>query len=144
MKLKTRTLVVGLMLVASVALAAKATDPTAKARQELMDSNGAAAKTLGGMAGGDAAFDAAAAAAAKAQLIANATDIAVKFKDAATDPESKASPDIWTNWDDFAAKATALGGAATALDVSSLDTLKAGMGAVGGACKDCHTKYKMQ
>ena len=112
MKFITRTLVVGLMFVAGVALAAKATDPTVKAWQELMDSNGGAAKTLGGMASGEAAFDAAAAEAAKAQLIANAADIPVKFMTQAADPESKASPDIWKDWDEFAGKAKALGDAA--------------------------------
>ena len=144
MKLKTRTLVAGLMLVAGVAIAADAADPTVKAWQTLMDGNGGAAKALGGMASGEVPFDGAAAEAAKQTLIANAADIPVKFQTQAADPASKASPDIWANWDDFAAKAKALGDAASMLDVSSLDTLKAGMGAVGGACKDCHSKYKMQ
>ena len=70
--------------------------------------------------------------------------MAAKFMTQASDPASKASPDIWTNWDDFVAKANALSTAATALDVTSMETLQAGMAAVGGACKDCHTKYKLQ
>jgi len=144
MKFKAKALVATLILVAGVAVAADATDPTVKAWQELMDSNGAAAKTLGGMAGGKMAFDAAAAEQAKAALIDNAGAIAAKFMTQASDPASKASPDIWTNWDDFVAKANALSTAATALDVTSMETLQAGMGAVGGACKDCHTKYKLQ
>ena len=37
MKFVTKTLVAGLVLVAGVAVAAEATDPTVKARQELMD-----------------------------------------------------------------------------------------------------------
>lgn len=144
MKFKAKALVATLILVAGVAVAADATDPTVKAWQELMDSNGAAAKTLGGMAGGKMAFDAAAAEQAKAALIDNADAIAAKFMTQASDPASKASPDIWTNWDDFVAKANALSTAATALDVTSMETLQAGMAAVGGACKDCHTKYKLQ
>ncbi|MBH1974090.1 MAG: cytochrome c [Rhodobacteraceae bacterium] len=143
MKFKAKALVATFILVAGVAVAADATDPTVKAWQELMDGNGAATKTLGGMAGDKMPFDAAAAAEAKAALIAHSGDIAAKFKTQATDPASKASPDIWTNWDDFVAKANALSTAAAALDVASLETLKAGMGAVGGACKDCHTKYNL-
>ena len=85
---------------------------------------------------------AAAAEAAKQQLIANAADIPVKFQNNATDPEAHAKPEVWTSWDDFAAKAAALGAAAAALDASSLDGIKAGMGAIGGACKDCHMAYK--
>lgn len=143
MKLVTKTLVVGLIMMGGIAFAqSKATDPDVHARQTLMDSNGAQAGILGGMAGGKTAFDAAAAEAAKAQLIANASDIPVKFTNNASDPESHASPDIWTNWEDFTAKAAALGAAATALDVSSLETLQAGMAGVGGACKACHTAYR--
>ena len=143
MKLKASTLVASLLLVAGVAIAADATDPTVKAWQETMDANGAAAKELGGMAGGKVPFDAAAAEAAKASLVAHAGDIAVKFATKASDPASKASPDIWTNWDDFAAKAKALETAAAALDVTSAETIGAGMGPIGGACKDCHTKYRL-
>lgn len=143
MKLKARTIIAGLMLVSGVAIAAEATDSTVKAWQELMDGQGGAVKALGGMASGEVAFDAAAAEAAKATLIANSTEIAAKFQTQAADPASKASPDIWTNWDDFVAKATALNTAAAALDVASAETIKAGMASVGGACKDCHTKYKL-
>jgi cytochrome c556 len=143
MRFKAKTLVATFVLLAGAAVAADATDPTVKAWQELMDANGAATKTLGGMAGGKMAFDGTAAAAAKTDLIAHAGDIANKFKTQASDPASKASPDIWTNWDDFVAKANALSTAAASLDVTSMETLQAGMGAVGGACKDCHTKYKM-
>ena len=142
MKTFTKTLILGLVMVGGIAFAGDATDPTVKARQDLMDSNGGAMKALGGMAKGEIAFDAAAAAAAQATLVANAADIAAKFKDQATDPASRAKPEIWTNWDDFAAKAGDLGKAAAALDTASLDTLKAGLGAVGGACGACHKLYK--
>lgn len=143
MNFVTKTLVIGLVMAGGIAFAqSKATDPEVKARQQLMDSNGAQAGILGGMASGKTAFDAAAAEAAKQQLIANAADIPVKFKPEATDPESRAKPEVWTSWDDFAASAAKLGAAAAALDASSLDGVKAGMGAIGGACKDCHTAYR--
>jgi len=142
MKLTTKTLVLGLVMIGGIAYGAAATDPDAKARQELMDANGGAAKTLGEMAGGKVAFDATAAEAAKQMLVADAEKIAEVFKNQSTDPASKAKPDIWTSWDDFTAKAGDLGTAAAALDASSLDGVKAGMGAIGGACKACHTAYK--
>jgi cytochrome c556 len=144
MKLTTTLLVAGLILAGGVALAGKATDPDAKARQDVMDANGGAMKTLGGMAGGDVAFDAAAAQAALKTLADDgATGIPAAFKaQGADDPESKAKAEIWTNWDDFLKKAKALGDAAAATDGTTLDGLKAGMGAIGGACKDCHMTYK--
>jgi cytochrome c556 len=141
MKTLTKTLILGLVMVSGIAFA-EASDPTVKARQELMDANGGAMKVLGGMAKGEVAFDAAAAEAAKATLIAAAADTAAKFKDQATDPASHAKPEIWTTWDDFTAKADDLGKAAAALDTTSLDGVKAGLGAVGGACGACHQAYK--
>ena len=142
MRFATKTLVIGLILAGGIAFAGSATDPDAKARQDLMDANGGAMKVLSGMAKGEVAFDAAAAAAAKATLIASAADIPAKFKNNTTDPQSHAKPEIWTSWDDFTTKAKGLGDAAAALDVSSLDGVKAGLGAVGGACGACHQTYK--
>ena len=48
-----------------------------------------------------------------------------------------------TNWEDFVAKSTAVNAAATALDASTLDSVKAGMAGIGGACKACHTAYRL-
>jgi cytochrome c556 len=129
--------------VATLSIAAEATDPTVKARQELMDVIGASTKTLGDMAKGEVAFDAAAAEAAKAAMIEASAGIAAAFEPQATDPATKAKPEIWTNWDDFVAKGEALNAAATAADVSSAEAIGASLGAIGGACKDCHTAYRM-
>jgi cytochrome c556 len=141
MKLLMKAVVVGALSVASVAFA-EATDPTVIARQDLMGSQGASAKVLGDMAGGKTPYDAAAAEAAKANLIATSADIAAKFEPQATDPDSKAKPEIWTNWEDFVVKANALSTAAAALDTSSAETIGAGMGGIGGACGDCHKAYR--
>ncbi len=108
-----------------------------------MKSFGGAAKALGGMASGEVAYDATAAEAAKANLVAGSADVHVKFEKAGNDPASGAKPEIWTNWDDFVGKANALNTAATALDVASAEGIKAGMGAIGGACKDCHTTFRV-
>jgi cytochrome c556 len=144
MKFATKALAASLALIAGMAFAeVEATDPLVIAQKDLMKSFGGAAKTLGGMASGEVAFDAAAAEAAKAVLVAGSADIAVKFETAGVDPASSAKPEIWTNWDAFLVKAKGLTDAATALDVASMDGIKAGMGGVGGACKACHTDYRV-
>jgi len=143
MNLISKLIAFGLILAAGVAAAQDATNPAVIARKDLMKSNGMSVKILGDMAGGKAAFDAVAAAAAAAQLAANAADVAAKFEVNEVDPASKASPDVWTNWDDFMAKADALGAAAKAMDTSTVEGVQAGLAGVGGACKDCHTSYRL-
>ena len=143
MKFISKTIVAGLILTAGVAFAGKSTDPDAMARQTLMGTIGMNTKVLGEMAGGKVAFDAAAAEAAKAALADAASKIAATFEPQGTDAESKAKPDIWTNWDDFVAKADALNKAAVAMDATTVEGIGAGMAGVGGACKDCHSKYQL-
>ena len=140
-----KVLILGAVLSAGAAFAEEErTDPNAIARAELMESIGKNIGIIGDMAGGKAAFDAAAAEGAKAALIEATGKIEATFKDqGGADPASEAKPEIWANWDDFLKKATAASDAAGALDVASLDTIKAGMGALGGACKDCHTTYRV-
>jgi cytochrome c556 len=143
MKTVTKTLVLGLVLMGGIALAqSKAVDPDVNARQTLMQANGAAMGALGAMAKGEKPFDAAVAEAAKAKLIADAAATPAAFQNNASDPENRSKPEVWTNWDDFVSDAAALGKAAEAMDATSLDGVKAGLGAIGGACKDCHTEYK--
>ena len=144
MRFATKAFAAGMMLVAGIAFAeTEATDPLVIAQKDLMKSFGGAAKTLGDFAGGKTAFDAAAAEAAKATLVAGSADIHVKFEKAGSDPASEAKPEIWTNWDDFVKKADDLAAAAAALDATTLEGVQAGMGAIGGACKACHTAYRM-
>jgi cytochrome c556 len=142
MKLSPQSVFLALILVGGVALAEGAVDPDVKARQDLMAANGAAMKTLGGMASAKIAFDATAAEAAKQVLIANASGTLVVFKNQASDPAGHASNSIWTAWDDFSAKAGDMGTAAAALDTTSAESVAAGLGAIGGTCKACHTAYK--
>ena len=140
-----KALIIGAVLSAGAAFAEEErTDPNAIARAELMESIGKNIGIIGDMAGGKTAFDAAAAEGAKAALVEATGKIEATFKDqGGADPASEAKPEIWANWDDFLKKATAASDAANALDVASLDTVKAGMGALGGACKDCHTTYRV-
>lgn len=145
MKAFAKILLVGTLLTAGTAFAE--TEPSTAevgARQELMKSFGGAAKTLGGMASGEVAHDATAAEAARQTLIAGAAEIEAKFKENVEDAASEAKPEVWTNWDDFLVKAKALGDAAGAMDVASAASIGAGMAGVGGACKACHTDYRIQ
>lgn len=120
------------------------TDPNAIAREEVMKMIGKNIGILGDMAGGKTAFDAAAAEAAKTAMLEAIGKAGAAFAEpGAADPASEAKPEIWTNWDDFVKKATALGDAANALDVASAESIGAGMPALGGACKDCHTTYRV-
>ena len=143
MKFVTKTIVAGFILTAGMAFAGKSTDPDAMARQTLMDTVGMNTKILGDIAGGKVAFDAAVAGAAKTALGEAAGKIAATFEPQGTDDKSEAKPEIWTNWDDFVAKADSLTKAAAALDATTVEGVQAGMAGVGGACKDCHMKYRM-
>lgn len=136
---------VGAILAAGAAFAEEEpTDPNAIARAELMKMVGMNTGILGNMAGGKEPYDAAKAEGAKAALIEAAGRIEATFKDqGAADPVSEAKPEIWANWDDFLLKAKALGDAAAAIDVASVETIGAGMGAIGGTCKDCHSTYRV-
>jgi cytochrome c556 len=137
--------VIGAILIAGAAFAeGDRTDPNAKARSDLMRVVGKNTGILGDMAGGKAAYDAAAAEAAKAAIVEAAGMIEATFKDqGAADPASEAKPEIWANWEEFLADAKKLGDAAGAMDVASAETIGAGMGALGGACKDCHTDFRV-
>lgn len=121
------------------------TDPAAIAREQLMKSNGQNIGILADMAQGKAPYDAAAAEAAKAALVANMGNIEATFMDqGAADPASAARPEIWANWDTFLAKAKGGIDAAGALDVSSAESIGAGMEALGGSCGACHTDFKLK
>ncbi|MFN3578225.1 MAG: c-type cytochrome [Tabrizicola sp.] len=140
-----KAIVIGAVLTAGAAFAeGDRTDPNAIARSELMKLIGKNTGILGGMAKGEAAYDAAAAEGAKAALVEAAAKIEETFKDqGGADPASEAKPEIWTNWDAFLTKAKALGDAASAMDVASAETIGAGMGALGGTCKACHTDFRV-
>ena len=144
MKRISRTVALCLVFAAGVAVAKEGvTNPTVKARMDTMQTIRQNVAVLGDMATGKSAYDGAAAQAAQAALAAAAGTIIERFTPAETDPVTEAKPEIWTSFDDFSARARSLADAAAALDASSLDGVRAGMGAVGGACRECHTVYRM-
>ncbi|WP_299875880.1 cytochrome c [uncultured Sulfitobacter sp.] len=56
---------------------------------------------------------------------------------------SRAKAEIWSDPDGFAATFKQMDDAATALiDAADAGAVGAGMGALGGACKACHEKYR--
>lgn len=118
------------------------TNPVVKERMDLMQTIRVNTGTLGDMAGGKTAFDAAKATEAKAALAAAAGQIVARFTPEEDDPVAEGRPEIWMMFDDFTKKAEALVTAAEAVDVASLDGIKAGMGAIGGTCKACHEAYR--
>ena len=140
-----KALIISAVLSAGAAFAEEErTDPNAIARAELMQTIGKNIGIIGDMAGGKTAFDAAAAEAAKAALVEATGKMEATFKEqGAADPASEAKPEIWANWEEFLADAKKLGDAAGAMDVASAETIGAGMGALGGACKDCHTEFRV-
>jgi cytochrome c556 len=131
MRLSTLVLPAALLAAGLAFAAGKATDPEAKKREAVMFTIGGQAKILGDMASGATAHDAAAADAAKAALAAAADQIAVAYAEpGGEDATSEARPEIWTNWNDFLAKAAVLKTAAEAMDTSSAASIGAGMGAM--------------
>ncbi|WP_126974949.1 c-type cytochrome [Frigidibacter oleivorans] len=145
MIVKTRHIGAALIILAAGIASAQdtASNPVVKERIDLMGVIRVNTGTLGDMASGKAPFDAARAETAKAALAEAAAQIPARFEPQETDPVSEARPEIWTNWDDFVAKAQMLQTAAEGIDTGSLDGVKAGMGAVGGVCRECHTPYRM-
>lgn len=143
MQFAAKALIATLTLTAGIALAKEGVqDPTVKIRMDLMGTVGQNTKILGDMAGDKAPFDAAAAEAAKTALAAAAAQIPAVFETEADDPVSEARPEIWMNTEGFVEKAKGLETAAGAIDVSSLASLQAGMGAIAGACKACHSDFR--
>lgn len=142
MKFLSKTLIAGLIVAAGAATAQQASNPVVAERIAVMQTIRINTGALGDMASGKVAFDAAAATAAKTALAAAAADMAVKFKEPETDPVSKASPRIWSDYEGFTTQAEGLVTAAEAMDTASLDGVKAGMGAVGGTCRVCHQAYR--
>ncbi|WP_415182865.1 c-type cytochrome [Phaeovulum sp.] len=145
MKISAKALTLGLICAAGIAYAKEGVqNPIVKTRMDTMDVIRANTAILGDMAGDKAPFDEAKATEAAAALSAAATTIPQVFEPEETDPVSEALPDIWNKPDEFGVKAETLYKAAQSIDTASLDGVRAGMGAIGGACKSCHESFRMK
>ncbi len=82
-----------------------------------------------------------------AQALADAAaQIPAWFEANEISADSKARPEIWTNFDDFTAKANSLETAALAVLAAANDSGDVGAAAkaIGGACGACHKDYKLK
>lgn len=104
---------------------------------------------IGAMAKEETPYDAAVASKAAANIAAIASVLSMDQFPAGSEyqkaTDSFALPAIWTAQDDFLQKIADLNTAATtfqAAAASDLDSLKAGMTGLGGACAACHKVYR--
>jgi len=134
-----------LILVATAAFAHQGVkNATVKARMDGMSAIADNMKVLGNMAKGKVAFDAATAQAAARAIAEEAGQTPALFKAQEDDPKSEAKPGIWDNFSDFSTKSDELKNVALTLSTSldTLDDVRAGVGALGRACKACHSRYR--
>lgn len=148
-----------LMLLAAVAGAVFATvaiaeeeDPFADAvemRHGLMLQMATEMGKVGAMSKDETPYDAAVASKAAANIAAIASVLSMDQFPAGSEyqkaADSFALPAIWTAQDDFLQKIADLNTAAAAFQTAAgtdLDSLKAGMGGIGGACAACHKVYR--
>lgn len=112
-------------------------------RNAAMKSLGGSMKALGGAVAGGNTSEAQAAA---AKMSANAAEIPALFKDGKPGA-NRAKAEIWTNFDDFTAKANALKAAADSVAADAAagklgSDPKAVVGKIGAVCGACHKAYR--
>jgi cytochrome c556 len=140
---------VGLALAAlSVVLVGTAfgQDDPIVARQLLMKANGAASKAAFDMVKGTTPFDVAKAVEAMKTIVSDMETFPTLFPEGSDQGDTKASPAIWENMDDFKALAAKLAtdaNAAADAAANGVDAFKTAFDAVGGDCGACHKKYRM-
>jgi len=119
-------------------------NPAVKARMEAMKAIADDVKSLTRMSRGELDFDSEAAASALDRIATRAGNVPLRFEARETDPKSEAAAAIWSNWDDFTARAQALDVAAqSAMGIDSPEALGAAMRGIAGTCKACHERYKL-
>ena len=132
----------------SLASLALAGDDPVEHRHELMESTGKAAKPIGQMLKGEAAFDASV---VKASL-ETFSEVGASFGDlfpagSENGKDSKAAPAIWEDRAGFdAALAKWQDAVAAAIDAApaTVEDTKAALGPVFNACKGCHDSYRLE
>lgn len=104
---------------------------------------------VGAMAKDEVPYDAAVASKAAANIVAIASVLSMDQFPAGSEyqksADSFALPAIWTAQDDFLKKIGDLNTAAVAFQAAAgtdVDSLKAGMAGLGGACAACHKAYR--
>lgn len=101
---------------------------------------------IAGMAKGEMAFDTASLQHHADALAALSKIIVEGFPEGSTADNSKAKPEIWSNWAEFEEYDKHLQEATAALAAAAptltKDTLGAALGPVGKACGDCHGEFR--
>jgi cytochrome c556 len=150
--MKSMFLIAALATAFASAAVAEEEDPFADAvemRHGLMLQMATDLGKVGAMAKGEVAYDQAVASRAAANIAAVASVLSMEQFPAGSEyqaaGDSYALPAIWATPDDFLTKIADLNTAAAAFQTAAatdLDALKAGMGALGGACSACHKAYR--
>ena len=126
---------------------AVAADMTKDARSERMKALGKNLGAIGKVAKGEMAYS--------MEIVGNAEAVVqlskgllVLFPEGSGGGESRAKPEIWSNWPDFESKAKALETAAPGLVPAAksgdVEQIKAAVGAAGAACGGCHKQYRAE
>jgi cytochrome c556 len=135
---------VSLVLVAGIAAGQ---DNPIQTRQQLMKANNAAARSVFGMVSGKTDYDAKTAADAMNQIASDMEQFVTLFPEGSDGAGSEASPDVWTNFDDFkalAAKAGSDAKAAAEAAPNGVDAFKTAFSTLNGDCMACHRKYRAE
>ena len=118
-----------------------------KLRQSAYTVIGSQMALMGAVASGRAPYDAAAMRVAADRAAAMIGFVPELFPAGSINGNSKAKPELWQQQAEFTrlmrdmqAKSAAL---VTATRSNDLETIKPAVGALGGTCKACHDKYKM-
>ena len=115
-----------------------------KERMQAMQVMASNMKKLRAISKGNQAFDKSEARAVAGQIAAKASTVVTLFKEEETDPNTKAKPEIWFDYEDFSARAERLEQVALeqSKTISDLQDVKPAMFEVGKICKSCHELYK--
>ncbi len=143
---KPKILILTIMICAMTGAAlAYSNNPVVQARQEAMGLMRAGLKNLFAMANGSADFDPRLAKRSLDRLAAKTAAIPDLFADEQYANGADALPEIWTNWEDFLAKAEAARLAALAAQAeANADNLAQYLAPIAQSCKACHNIYKRE
>jgi len=146
--MKKIRIVMTVVLGCGVATAVLAQQEPQAVRQNLMKGIGQSVGTLGGIAKGEKPYDAEAVRTALTTIKTNIQAFPDHFPEGSeSGMETEAKPEIWSNKDDFHAKAQKLEDVSTSL-LAELPADQQGVQqavqAIGPVCGDCHESYRVK
>ncbi len=136
-------LTVLLALTASAQQTERVENPGVQRRMDTMNAAKAALVPLAQMMAGRIRFDRNIAAGARKRLISATRSIPGRFHRPHRDPQSRASPRIWTEWDSFKARASTARRAAQGLNAHTLNGLRRTLPQLMQSCLGCHQGYRL-